>query len=64
MKPQWYIWKPTKTFGPYSTATLRRLAARGAVRPSDKVCPSGAVHWIDAGRIAGLFGGPLAMSGS
>jgi ferredoxin len=51
----WYYARQGVPVGPVSAATLRRLAADGALSPADFVLEAGTHTWVLASSLKGLF---------
>lgn len=55
MSSAWYYTRDGQAFGPYSSVQLRELARQGKLTPSDLVSREGALKWVPASTIDGLF---------
>jgi hypothetical protein len=59
MKARWYYTGRRGVAGPIDSPQLRRLAAEGAIGPTDWVRRGGSRRWVPAGKIEGLFNGDV-----
>jgi hypothetical protein len=55
MSEQWYLYKDSKQYGPYSWDELTAFAHKGRVVAEDYVWHSGMTEWTAAGKVAGLI---------
>jgi uncharacterized protein DUF4339 len=55
MASGWYFTWDDKTFGPFSSATLRELAALGRLQPTDLVWKEGSAKRVRAAEVKHLF---------
>jgi hypothetical protein len=55
MSSKWYFEWDGKTFGPYSSAQFRQLAAIGRLQPTDIVWKEGASRRVRGSQVHGLF---------
>jgi hypothetical protein len=61
MPAKWYFSRDgEKVSGPCSGAELKRLAAKGGLKPDDLVGKNRIVRLVKAGTVKGLFPGPTA----
>ena len=59
MADQWYYSENGQRKGPVSEVDLKRLAASGALKPTDKVWKKGMASWAAASEIEGLIPEPV-----
>ena len=55
MNDQWYCNRGPQRFGPFSSAQLKQLAAKGKLRPSDLIWKEGMPQPVAAGQAKALF---------
>jgi serine/threonine protein kinase len=55
--PEWYYTRDRQRYGPIDWEQLRKLAARGALRPNDLVWRRGSPQWLSAVAVPGLYPG-------
>ncbi|MCE9544917.1 MAG: DUF4339 domain-containing protein [Planctomycetia bacterium] len=55
MAAEWFYAREEVDIGPVSGGELKRLAASGALLPTDEVWREGLADWVEAGSIKGLF---------
>lgn len=53
--PRWYLARQKKSYGPYTLAQLRLLAARGDLTPDDWLLKEGTKQWFRAGALDAAF---------
>lgn len=64
MAHDWFVKRGEKTFGPFTSAQLKKLAGEGKVAPSTEIRLGDAGAWTIASRVKGLFATPQDSSGS
>lgn len=58
MAENWYVGRDGNRSGPFSSAVVRAMAARGEIRPTDMLWKEGMPAWAVASSIPGLFASP------
>ena len=55
MSSNWFIVKPDRQLGPYTSAQIKQLAASGQLKTADLVRKADQTTTVAAGKIRGLF---------
>jgi len=61
MADTWYVGIKGQQSGPFTSAQVRQMAARGELGPGDMVWQEGMAAWVAASTIKGLFGTAVAV---
>jgi hypothetical protein len=55
MATRYYVARGEQEYGPFTSADLRAMAARGKIQPSDAIWPEGGEERVPASRVKNLF---------
>jgi hypothetical protein len=55
MSSRWFVRSSSKTYGPFSSVDLKRLAVSGKIKPETQIATSTDGPWLAAGHVRGLF---------